>query len=238
MPPARKRPRSVADLEGCAWEDPQLGALAQAIGEEVAALHGLQQAVAAPGSLAQPEGRPANADDGTSEGQCEPQRGLQARARRLGRNKRPRFDMAEVRERLAQFAACAIARLELPDFTKMQRQQARHDWVFSVALLLVLLCSTANACLLCGLQGENHVCKQGGIGQLSSGPPPDRCHFSVLQAQSECCCAQVTALAGLYGYEARACGRRGLTLFSTDHALAALPLDAQQKAGRPKLPPL
>lgn len=46
----------------------------------------------------------------------------------------------------------------------------------------------------------------------------------------------MTALAGLYGYEARACGRRGLTLFRTDHATAALPLDAQQKAGRPKRP--
>lgn len=136
MPPARKRPRSVADLERCAWEDPQLGALAQAIGQEVAALHGLQQAVAAPGSLAQPDGRPADADDGTTEGQCESQRGMQARARRLGRSKRLRFDMAEVRERLAQCATCATARLELPDFTKMQRQQARHVHLVWCSVLL------------------------------------------------------------------------------------------------------
>ena len=138
MPPPRKRSRSMADLAYSPWEDPQLhraeeqlGELAQAIGKEVAALHGLQQAVAAPGSLAQPEGRPTDAGDGTGEGQCESQRGLQARARRLGRTKRPRFDLAEVRERLAQCATCATARLELPDFTKMQRQQARHTHLIS-----------------------------------------------------------------------------------------------------------
>ena len=138
MPPARKRLRSVADLERCAWEDPQLGALAQAIGQEVAALHGLQQAVAGPSSLPQPEDHPTDADDGTGEGQCKPQLGMQARARRLGRSKRTRFDLADVRERLAQCASCATARLELPDFTKMQRQQARHtpSFQFSVALLL------------------------------------------------------------------------------------------------------
>ncbi|KAK9830638.1 hypothetical protein WJX81_008179 [Elliptochloris bilobata] len=43
---------------------------------------------------------------------------------------------------------------------------------------------------------------------------------------------QITALAGLYGYEGRACGRRGLTLFRTEHSQAALPPDAQQKADR------
>ena len=131
MPPARKRPHSVADLARCAWEDPQLGALAQAIGKEVAALHGLQQAVAAPGSLAQPEGSPSSADSserraaGTGEGHCQPQRGLQARARRLCRTKRLRFDLAAVGRRLAQCATCATDRLDFPDFTKMQRQQAR-----------------------------------------------------------------------------------------------------------------
>ena len=126
MPPARKRSRSTADLLYSPCEDPQLEALAQSISEEVAALHGLQQAVAAPGSLAQPEGQPTDADNGTGKGQCESQRGMQARARRLGRSKRPRFDLAEVRERLAQCATAATARLELPDFTKMQRQQARR----------------------------------------------------------------------------------------------------------------
>ena len=57
------------------------------------------------------------------------------------------------------------------------------------------------------------------------------CAVSSGAAQTECCRAQVTALAGLYGYEARACGRHGLTLFRTDHAPAALSPDAQQKAG-------
>ena len=123
MPPARKRPRSVADLARCAWEDPQLGALAKAIGNEVAALHGLQAAAAAPGSLAQLGGAPTDAAGresnavGTGGGRCEAQRGLQKRGRRgrgLCRSKRPRFELAAIGERLAQCAACAAARLDLP----------------------------------------------------------------------------------------------------------------------------
>ena len=43
---------------------------------------------------------------------------------------------------------------------------------------------------------------------------------------------QATALAALYGYVARACGRRGLTLFRSDHtASAALSPEAQQQVG-------
>jgi len=44
--------------------------------------------------------------------------------------------------------------------------------------------------------------------------------------------AQVAALAALHGYEARACGRRGLTLFRCERAPPApLPPDAQEKVG-------
>lgn len=113
----------------CKWEDPQLGAFAQAICHEVAALQHLDPFVVPPDSLEQQAGSNERVlgSGGVCEEVAEVHRGLQARAKRISltRRRHPLFDLAGVAKQLSESAASGAARLDLPDFTKFQRQQAR-----------------------------------------------------------------------------------------------------------------
>lgn len=129
MRPGRKRPRTTTELADCNWEDPELGAFAQAICHEVAALQHLDPFVAPPASLEQQAGSSdcVLGSGGVCEEDAEVHHGLQARAKRIGltRRRHPLFDLAGVARQLSESAAVCAARLDLPDFTKIQRQQAR-----------------------------------------------------------------------------------------------------------------
>jgi len=128
MPSARKRPRTATDLEGIQWEDAPLGELARSITAEVTSLQRLGASVfSGELSLGQHNsGSSARAGWEHCPESDAPRSGLRGRAERLGLERCPRFSLEDVAAQLTGDAVRAAPRLDLPNFSKMQRQQARR----------------------------------------------------------------------------------------------------------------
>jgi hypothetical protein len=162
MPCGRKRPRTATDLEGTQWEDAPLGELARAITAEVASLQRLGASVIGG------EVSTGQHDSGSSvragwehcpESKA-PCSGLRSRAERLGLKRGPRFSLANVAAQLTEATVHAAPRLDLPNFSKMQRQQACRPCRLPRLSGAALVCTHPAVTSLsdCNLSASAHTC--------------------------------------------------------------------------------